>query len=204
METQSQLINEIAGALAKAQGEMETAVADSVNPHWKSKYADLASVWGACRVPLSKNGLSVVQTTKESDTGKCVVITTLMHSSGQWVKSVLSAMPIKNDPQGLGSCLTYLRRYSLAAMVGVSPEDDDGNGAGEKPKQVARTKEKQKYKNFEFLAAMTVLKKALSEELYYTMLGAEGYEHSNEIHPDKQKAIWMKLESKRKENCGKT
>ena len=125
----SENINELAAALAKAQGEMRGAVKDSANPFFKSRYADLASVWDACRVPLTKNGLSVVQTNVGDGAEMVAVETILLHSSGQWISSFLSVKPVKNDPQGIGSCITYLRRYSLAAMVGIAPEDDDGNAA---------------------------------------------------------------------------
>lgn len=143
---QSQEINELMAALAKAQGEMSAAAKDSSNPYYNSKYADLNSVWNACRDALSKHGLAVVQTMQNKD-GQMVLETTLGHSSGQWMKSYL---PInlsksedveldkygkpkkKNELHLLGSALTYLRRYSLAAIVGVAPdEDDDGNSGGE-------------------------------------------------------------------------
>lgn len=128
----SESINELATALAKAQGEIKGALKDSSNPFFKSKYADLSSVWEACRIPLSKNGLSVVQTNSLSTAELISVETVLMHSSGQWITGSLCARPVKNDPQGIGSCVTYLRRYSLAAMVGVCPEDDDGNHANDR------------------------------------------------------------------------
>jgi ERF superfamily len=137
MSMQSEHINELMTALAKAQGQMEAAITDSSNPHFKSKYADLASVWEACRDPLSKNGLGVTQTLDFLGE-KQVLVTTLGHTSGQWIKSCI-ALPIqKNGPHELGSCITYCRRYSLAAIVGISPEDDDGNTAQksyDKPKK---------------------------------------------------------------------
>jgi hypothetical protein len=83
------------------------------------------------RGPLSKNGLSVIQTTAQAETG-VLVETTLAHSSGEWVAGVLHVKPVKDDPQGLGSAITYARRYALSAMVGVAPEDDDGNAASGK------------------------------------------------------------------------
>ncbi len=125
----SESINELAAALAKAQAVMAGASKDNLNPHFKSKYADLASVWDACRKPLSDNGLSVVQTATASDDGRVGVETMLMHSSGQWLSEVLLMRPVKDDPQGVGSCVTYARRYALAAVAGVAPEDDDGNAA---------------------------------------------------------------------------
>lgn len=125
----SENLNELFEALSKAQGEIEIAAKDSFNPHYRSKYADLAAVWSACRPALVKNGLSVIQTVDEED-GYYAVTTILGHSSGQWILSKLKLLLSKDDMQGLGSAITYARRYSLAAMVGVSPdEDDDGNAA---------------------------------------------------------------------------
>ena len=126
---QSPQINELATALAKAQGIMQTAKKDSSNPFFKSVYADLASVWEACREALSSNGLCVIQTT-DNNNGSVIVITTLIHSGGQWIRGNLRIKPVKDDPQGIGSAITYARRYALAAIIGVAPdEDDDGEGA---------------------------------------------------------------------------
>jgi hypothetical protein len=128
LATQSAGIGALAAALAKAQGAMTGAKRDSENPFFRSSYADLASVWDACRGPLSANGLSVIQTTEAE--GDCVtVVTTLAHASGEWVRGRLAMTPVKADPQGVGSALTYARRYALAAIVGIAPEDDDGNAA---------------------------------------------------------------------------
>ncbi len=152
----SEHINELATALAKCQGEMSFAAKDSKNPHFNSKYADLSSVWDAIREPLSRNGLSVVQTVQIID-GKNVMVSLLLHSSGQWIKSHLLVKSDKDTCQGLGSALTYARRYSLAALVGCVQDDDDGNAAEgnakkkhevkqqkEDPKEAPFTKEQQK------------------------------------------------------------
>jgi len=120
----SENISDLASALSKAQGEMQAAIKDSVNPFYKSKYADLGSVWDACRPVLSKHGLCVLQST-EIVGDKIVMVTTLAHSSGQWMKSHLPLNPAKNDSQGVGAAITYLRRYSLSALVGVVCDDDD-------------------------------------------------------------------------------
>jgi len=125
-------LGKLAEALAKAQGEIVGAIKDSENPYFKSKYADLASVWEACRLPLSKNGLAVMQTTTwklVGETQTLILETMLIHSSGEWRMSELPIKPVKDDPQGMGSAITYGRRQSLAAIVGVSPEDDDANAA---------------------------------------------------------------------------
>lgn len=134
--THSEAINEIATALSKAQAAIAGAVKDKTNPHFKSDYADLASVWDACRKPLTDHGLSVAQTAATEE-GRVGVTTILMHSSGQWIRDSLVMKPTKDDPQGVGSCITYARRYALAAMVGVAPEDDDGNAASAKGKPAA-------------------------------------------------------------------
>ena len=128
MSLQSDQINELMSALAKAQGEMSHAVKDSTNPHFKNRYADLASVWQACREPLAKNGLAVTQTMDFSGERQ-ILVTTLGHSSGQWIKSMLAIPVQKPGPQELGSCLSYCRRYALASMVGVYQDDDDAETA---------------------------------------------------------------------------
>ena len=128
--TQSDKIDELATALSKAQGTIKGAAKDAKNPFFKSSYADLTAVWDACRETLSENGLAVIQTT-EYRNGHVALITTLAHSGGQWIRGTFPVKPVKDDPQGLGSAMTYARRYSLAAMVGIAPkgEDDDGEGA---------------------------------------------------------------------------
>lgn len=132
MSEQSAEIGELAAALAVAQGEITGALKDSANPFFKSKYADLASVWDACRASLSKNGLAVIQVAGTNNDGAAVITTTLAHKSGQWIRGSIALMPVKSDPQGMGSALTYARRYALAAMVGVAQVDDDANAASGK------------------------------------------------------------------------
>ena len=127
METSEQL-NELAKAMATVQAQITYAKKDADNPFFKSKYADLQAVWDACREPLTAAGLSVIQTTEPAEGGVCIV-TTLLHESGQWMRGKLFMKPVKNDPQGIGSCITYARRYALAAIVGVYQADDDGNDA---------------------------------------------------------------------------
>lgn len=130
----SESIDELAGALAKAQGQIKDAAKDTVNGYFKSKYADLASVWAAARKPLADNGLSIIQSVS-SDSEHHYVETTLAHSSGQWVSDIVR-LTLKDDSmQGLGSAITYARRYQLAAFAGVAPDDDDdGNAASGKQK----------------------------------------------------------------------
>ena len=126
----SESIAALAAALATAQGSMKGAVKDSANPFFKSKYADLASVVEALRSAFSANGLSYIQTIQPSDRDEVRVETMILHSSGEWISCGVLALPVsKVDAQGYGSALTYARRYSLSAAVGVAPEDDDGNAA---------------------------------------------------------------------------
>jgi hypothetical protein len=166
----SEHINELATALAKAQGEITGALKDSANPFFKSKYADLASCWDACREPLSKNGLSIVQTVmrgepvtiawdvvdQESgevrnfhvDTVETVIVTMLLHASGQWIRSHLPMIPRDASPQGVGSAITYGRRYGLTAMIGVAQVDDDGNqGSGIKTPSGVHSPKGEAYKS---------------------------------------------------------
>ena len=124
-------LGNLAAALAKAQARITTAKKDRENPFFKSSYATLASVWDACRHPLADNGLAVVQTTEIGADSVVILVTRLIHESGEEVVSHYPVVPTKNDPQGYGSALTYARRYCLSAMVGVAPEDDDGNEASQ-------------------------------------------------------------------------
>jgi len=137
MQTSEQ-INELAAALAKAQGEMSGAVKDATNPFFKSSYADLASVIEASRSALSKHGLAVIQS--PSAEGTTVSLDTLLvHSSGQWVRGTMTMTAKDDSPQALGSCVSYAKRYALQAFVGVASVDDDGEAAQGRSKPQAQT-----------------------------------------------------------------
>ena len=125
----SETINEISAALAKAQGMLRPAIKDTVNPFFKSVYADLAAIIDVIREPLSSNGLAILQSI-ETDAGDVVITTLLSHTSGQWIETALRLKPTKNDPQGVASAATYGRRIGLQSLVGVAADtDDDGNAA---------------------------------------------------------------------------
>ena len=126
----SDSVNEIAAALAIAQGEIKNAAFNRINPHFKNRYADLAAILDAVRVPFSKNKIAVSQTTEIREGGMALV-TTLMHSSGQWI-SADYPLPRDAPPQQLGSALTYARRYSLSSIAGISADDDDDAETAEK------------------------------------------------------------------------
>lgn len=136
----SDALNELATALAKAQGEMKNAALNKENPFFKSRYADLASVRDTITPALSNNGLSVVQTLAPEN-GSLMVCTRLIHSSGQWMESTFPIIADTNKPQAMGSALTYARRYSLAAIVNIATEDDDdANEAQEHGKRAPETR----------------------------------------------------------------
>ena len=127
-------INELALALAKAQSELKPAIKDGKNPHLKNSYATLDSIIQTARKPLANNGLSFTQLLQQGDLGLSLE-TFLLHSSGQWLQSEVLITPASgnkgiNEMQALGSALTYMKRYALAAILGISvDDDDDGNNA---------------------------------------------------------------------------
>lgn len=127
----------MAQAMAKAQSAIGGAVKDKTNPHFKSAYADLASVVDACRAALTANEIAVFQA-PTADGPRVTVTTLLAHKSGDWIESALTMTAQQHTPQGIGSCITYARRYALASMVGVAPEDDDGNAASQTPQSGPR------------------------------------------------------------------
>ena len=122
----------IATALVKAQKAFGPALKTSTNPHFRSRYADLAACVEAVMDGLNSNGIALVQQLTESDTG-VIVETVFIHESGEMLNCGKLHVPaVKHDPQGYGSALTYARRYSLMAACGIAPEDDDGNAASRK------------------------------------------------------------------------
>ena len=131
--TMSETIGKLAGALAKAQGDMTMVEAKSNNPFFNSKYASLSAVLEVALPKLNANGIALVQGNRWDAVDNGFYITSmLMHSSGEWIKSEIR-MPIsKKDAHGIGAATTYGRRYLLSSMVGVAQADDDGNGAIQK------------------------------------------------------------------------
>lgn len=122
-------MKQIAQALVKAQKQFGPALKSSSNPHFKSRYADLAACVEAVVDSLNDNGIALIQQTHECDDG-VIVETVFVHESGETYSAGKLHVPAaKQDPQGYGSALTYARRYSLMAACGIAPEDDDGNAA---------------------------------------------------------------------------
>lgn len=136
----SDTIELIAPALALAQAKIEGAAKTATNPHLKNKYATLADVYDACAPALNSQGIAVLQTTEMAGAGGLMVITRLLHKSGQWIEGVVTMPVEKNTAQGIGSAYTYGRRYGLSALAGVmSEDDDDGNAAsGQRGRQAPR------------------------------------------------------------------
>lgn len=135
MTTHSESLNELAPALAKAQAAMKAADMDGENPHFRSRYATLASITAAVKKPLADHGLCVVQGVGAGE-GTAKVSTMILHASGQWIASEL-ALPVgeRATPQAIGSAISYGRRYGLAGLLGVvADDDDDGNVAEESAK----------------------------------------------------------------------
>lgn len=133
----SESIVEIAKALASFTAEAENASKNSQNPHFRSSYADLAEVINTVRPVLAKHGLSFLQAPRYEN-GIVTVETMILHSSGEFISSEVSAPVSKNDAQGVGSAITYCRRYGLSAMCGIAQEDDDGNAASQPPARKAQ------------------------------------------------------------------
>lgn len=129
----SESIKLLATALLKAQGEFTGVLKDKTNPHFKSKYADLQAAISATEEPLRMNGLLVIQTPFGSNATQSAGVTTrLIHISGEWIEGELelpAGTQNRVDAQTFGSAITYARRYSYLGILGIAPEDDDGNVA---------------------------------------------------------------------------
>jgi hypothetical protein len=153
-------------ALAKAQGEMQNAILNKVNPHFKSKYADLPTIRDATIPTLAKHGLSVTQFTRIHESN-LVLVTRLAHSCGEFVEGEYP-LPFQVDkPQAMGSAMTYARRYGLAAMCGIAAEeDDDANAAQDEGKNAPKTEAKAEIKNPPGISAFRNESREFYREMY--------------------------------------
>lgn len=133
----SETLTEFSKAFAKTQQEMKQPLKDANNPFFKSKYVPLENVVEAITESASKNGLSFTQFPSSDEDGNVTVGTLVMHSSGEWIEyDPIKIKPVKNDPQSIGSAITYAKRYALSAIFGItSDQDDDGNEATQTKKQ---------------------------------------------------------------------
>lgn len=137
----SAILNDLAAALVKAQGEFPSVAKDATNPFFKSKYADLATVVKTASPVLAKNGLAISQFISTGETGNTTLITYLIHSTGQFISHAMPLLIAKQDAQGQGSAITYARRYSYMSVLGlVADEDDDGNTATRPKKEISYDK----------------------------------------------------------------
>jgi hypothetical protein len=128
----SENINEIAKALSIAQSEIKPASKDGANPHFKSKFSTLASVWECIRIPVTSQGLTIIQDMNTEDKTSVSITTRIIHTSGQWIEFGPLTIPVtKHDAQGVGSASSYGKRYALSAALGIvsSEDDDDAEGA---------------------------------------------------------------------------
>ncbi len=122
-------IKEFVSAFVRVQEKLKPAIFNKVNPHFKSRYADFSSCMDTCRVPLAENGIIVTQSCQTTN-DKLYLVTMLIHTSGQWMKSEFPIISSKMDSQGIGSAMTYAKRYSLCGMIGIVA-DEDGDDDGE-------------------------------------------------------------------------
>lgn len=138
----SETLTEISKAFAKTQQEMKQPLKDANNPFFKSKYVPLENVVEAITESASKNGLSFTQFPSSDEAGNVTVGTLVMHSSGEWIEyDPIKMKPVKNDPQSIGSAITYAKRYALSAIFGITSDpDDDGNEATQTKKQTPAKK----------------------------------------------------------------
>lgn len=189
MNIQSETIDQIVPALIKARKAFKAAVKDAKNPHFKSAYVSLDGVVDAITDALLDNGIVQTQPTAIEE-GKTVLHTRFLHISGQWIGGTYPVHPVKNDPQGEGSALTYARRYALMALAGIAPEDDDGNAAT----QAARTQQaapqgptpEQRAAIAKLRPTIDVIKSALTEDDLSTAAEAWG-----ELTEDEKHSIWI-------------
>ena len=178
----SESINELATALAKAQGAMGSARRDSANPFFKSKYADLGAVIEVLKDPFAKNGLSYTQfPIRDGDSAG--VVTRLMHSSGQWMESEYTLPLAKFDAQSAGSAFTYARRYALQSIAGIPAADDDGNAATEAAPDPMAAHNTALQNN---LDSVNAIKEGITNEQWDVV--AECW---SEISDEDKKALWL-------------
>lgn len=205
----SDQIAELIKALVATQATMGAAAKDAKNPHFGSKYADLAACFDACKKALTDNGLAILQPAT-TDGPKVTVTTILAHTSGQWISCDLAMSSEKSTPQALGGCLTYARRYGLSSLIGLAADDDDGNEASGRDKGIQEPRGTRK-------AAQEVAERKLSEqkatvvgkrdsftdlcEEYQKLLGApmydrilsgSGYEKASQVLTEKEQSLLEK------------
>lgn len=159
----SETINELATALSKAQGQIEDATKDGINPAFRSKYADLAAVRAVIREPLAVNDLAIMQFPRTRQ-GYVEVETMLIHKSGEYVSETLELPVAKFDAHGIGSGITYGRRYGMMSMLCLAAVDDDGNAATEKATPPKKPEPKKSEYSDKEIAGFALALKAAAEK----------------------------------------
>lgn len=177
----SETLTKIAPALLKAQAEVGNAHNDSTNPHFKSKYASLASYIDAVVPVFNSHGLTITQAPAFEGEYACVD-TLVLHTSGEWMQSRAMSPISKRDPQGVGSAITYLRRYSLAALACIAQEDDDGNAASKGTNDLRVLKS-------DITGAMTAMADKLTDEERERVTAAV---QSNDTDRMRKALVWLR------------
>ena len=181
-------------ALIKAQGAFKPAVKDAVNPHFKSRYVTLQAVLDAVQPALHANGFALVQATRVAD-GKTVLNTALIHTSGERIEADYPVHPVKADPQGEGSALTYARRYALMALCGIAPEDDDGNAAVAAVTPTAGVWERLDPEEQAWLEKVAA---DVAAHLPADPAAAADHLKAQQLDADEKTAIWTRFDSKQR------
>lgn len=195
-------MQKIASALVKAQKGFGSALKTSSNPHFKSRYADLAACVEAVIDSLNDNGIALIQQTHECDNG-VIVETTFIHESGEVFSAGKLHVPAsKHDAQGYGSALTYARRYSLMAAAGIAPEDDDGNAATARPSAPPVQRKADPKVGPDELKAITELAQKTSTDLS-AIAKAYGLSSINDLPLAKTAEVVARLQKKAAESVTK-
>jgi len=189
----------IASALVKAQRGFAPALKTSTNPHFRSKYVDLAGCVEAVVDSLNAAGIALIQRTSEDATG-VTVETVFVHESGEMLECGKLHVPAaKQDPQGYGSALTYARRYSLMAACGIAPEDDDGNAASKV--KVSATKTDLVPSNR--MAVIADVAAAINERMSANDVIGAVEEYAGIVDIEEKTALWAMLDSKTRSSIKK-
>ncbi len=187
-------------AVSAAQSQFAGAKKDAVNPAFRSKYADLASVWDAVREHLTENKLAIIQI-PTAEQNVVTVTTILTHASGEWISGELAMTSEKFTPQGIGSCITYARRYALSAFLGIAPEDDDGNEASQGKGNAPAAQKRQEKPAIvspiagtgEMAAAFAEMKSLLGDKLYSFTLKSWEIKDPSELDREKAKVLYKQM-----------
>lgn len=192
----SESISKIASALLQAQKAITFAAKDASNPFFKSKYADLPTVIDAIKPALNEAGIVFIQSATPSESGMLALTTRLIHESGEWLEDVATAPLQKNDPQGYGSAITYLRRYSLAAFTGLYQDDDDGQAASQPGKGIHKPTQNENYQpsGEELKFLNEIVENVLSYKDDY--ISSNNYLIKMNLDNDEKTWVWDKLDSK--------